>query len=151
MPRKVKQITYSEVLDRLRSLQFDVIPVENVANQVQVSKYGCAAIIGPDDKGGTYALIHRPGVLFGKEIAHLVNRGYQQQFHTARGDFGATAEHLHKLHRFGQELKEAAGEPSYYNQSLGTTSDDPLYDRLKGRNIPDDKRPTPAWELPSGH
>ena len=86
-----------------------------------------------------------------KKIAHLVNRGYQQQFHTSRGDFGATAEHLHMLHRFSEELKEAAGEPSLYNQSLGTTSDDHLYDRLKGRDIPEAKRPTPAWELPSGH
>lgn len=150
MPRKVKQVTYSEVLERLRSLQFDVSPVENVANQMTVSKYGCAAIIGPDDQGGTYALIHRPGILFGKEIAHLVNRGYQQQFHTARGDFGATAEHLHALHRFTEELKEAAGAASLYNESLGTTSDDHLYDRLKGRDLPAAKRPTPAWKLTAG-
>lgn len=151
MPKKIKQITYSEVLDRLRSLQFDVTPVPNVANQVKVAKYGCAAILGPGENGTSYALLHRPGVLFGKEIAHLVNRGYQQQFHTTRGDFGATAEHLHMLHRFSEELKEAAGEPSLYNESLGTISDDHLYDRLKGRNLPDDKRPTPAWELPAGH
>lgn len=150
MPRKVKQITYSEVLDRLRSLKFDVTPVENVANQVQVSKYGCAAIIGPDEKGGTYALIHRPGVLFGKEIAHLVNRGYQQQFHTARGDFGATAEHLHRLHRFTEELKESAGAASLYNESLGTTSDDHFYDRLKGRDLPPGQRGVPAWKLTAG-
>lgn len=151
MPKKIKQISFSEVLDRLRSLQFDVTPVENVANQFKVAKYGCAAIIAPSEGIASYAVVHRPGVLFGKEIAHLVNRGYQQQFHTARGDFGATAEHLHMLHRFGEELKEAAGEPSYYNQSLGTTSDDHFYDRLKGRDLPDAKRPTPAWELPAGH
>lgn len=150
MPRKVKHVTYSEVLERLRSLQFDVSPVENVANQMTVSKYGCAAIIGPDDQGGTYALIHRPGILFGKEIAHLVNRGYQQQFHTARGDFGATAEHLHALHRFTEELKEAAGAASLYNESLGTTSDDHFYDRLKGRDLPAGKRSVPAWKLAAG-
>jgi hypothetical protein len=151
MPKKIKQITFSEVQERLRTLQFDVTPVPNVANQVKVAKYGCAAILGPGQNGASCSYVHRPGVLFGKEIAHLVNRGYQQQFHTARGDFGATAEHLTILHRFTEELKEAAGEPSYYNQSLGTTSDDHFYDRLKGRDLPDAKRVTPAWELPSGH
>ena len=151
MPKKIKQITYSEVLDRLRTLKFDVTPIENVANQFKVSKYGCAAILAPGENGASCSVVHHPGVLFGKEIAHLVNRGYQQQFHTSRGDFGATAEHLHMLHRFSEELKEAAGEPSLYNQSLGTTSDDHLYDRLKGRDIPEAKRPTPAWELPFGH
>lgn len=151
MPKKIKPISYSEVLDRLRSLHFDVTPVENVANQVRVAKYGCAAILGPGQNGPACTLLHRPGVLFGKQIAHLVNRGYQQQFHTARGDFGATAEHLRGLHRFTEELKEAAGEASLYNESLGTTSDDHLYDRLKGRNLPEEKRPTPAWELPAGH
>jgi hypothetical protein len=151
MPKKIKQITYSEVQDRLRSLQFDVAPVPNVANQVQVSKYGCAAILGPGGDDGVYQFVHRPGVLFGKEITHLVNHGYQQHFHTSRGDFAATADHLRNLHRFTEELKEAAGEPSLYNQALGTTSDDHLYDRLKGRDLPLAERPTPAWKLSAGH
>lgn len=151
MPRKIKQLTFSEVQERLRSLHFDVTAVPNVANQVQVAKYGCAAILGPGQEGMSCSLVHRPGVLFGKQIALLVNRGYQQQFHTPRGDFGATAEHLHMLHRFTEELKEAAGEPSLYNESLGTTSDDHYYDRLKGRDLPDTKRAVPAWQLPAGH
>lgn len=148
MAKKIKPITYNEVLDRLRSLQFDVAAVANVANQVRVAKYGCAAVLGLDEDGRGYALIQRPGVLFGEEIALLVNRGYQQQFHTARGDFGATAEHLRGLHRFSEELKEAAGAPSLYNESLGTISDDHIYDRLKGRDLPLAERPVPAWELP---
>lgn len=150
MAKKLKQITYSALLDKLRSLQFDVAPVANVANQAQVSKYGCAAILGLDAQNGSYALIHRPGVLIGKEIAQLVNHGYQQQFHTARGDFGATAEHLRSLHNFTEELKEAAGAVSLYNESLGTISDDHLYDRLKGRDLPLAQRPVPAWKLPNG-
>lgn len=149
MAKKIKTITYSEVLDRLRTLLFDVTAVANVANQVQVAKYGCAAVLGADESSSGYALIQRPGVLFGKEIAHLVNRGYQQQFHTARGDFGATAEHLRALHRFTEELKEAAGAASLYNESLGTISDDHIYDRLKGRDLPLAERPVPAWEQPT--
>ncbi len=149
MPKKVKHVTYSELLDGLRRLQFDVTPVPNVADQMWVQKYGCAAIIGPDPEGSTYRLIHPPGVVYGKEIAHLVNRGYQQQFHTARGDFAATAEHLHRLHRFVEELKETAGVASLYNESLGTISDDHFYDRVKGRDLPPGQQKTPAWKLPS--
>ena len=89
-------------------------------------------------------------MVFGKEIAHLVNRGYQQQFHTARGDFAATAEHLHALHRFTEELKEVAGVSSLYNESLGTTSDDHFYDRVKGNDLPAGERRTPAWKLSAG-
>ena len=150
MPRKIKQLTYTEVLDRLRSLQFDVTPVTNVADQFHIAKYGCAAILGPAENGGSCKLVHHPGVLFGQEITDLVNHGYQQQFHTSRGNFAATAEHLRALHRFSEELKEAAGEPSLYNQSLGTTSDDHFYDRLKGRDLPPAERPTPAWKLTAG-
>jgi hypothetical protein len=45
----------------------------------------------------------------------------------------ATAEHLHAIHEFSEELSEASGATSLYNESLGTTSDRYLYDRVKGR------------------
>jgi hypothetical protein len=32
-----------------------------------------------------------------------------------------------------EELREVVGEPSLYNESLGTTSDSYVYDRVKGR------------------
>jgi len=47
-------------------------------------------------------------------------------------------------------LAELTGGTSLYNESLGTTSDLYLYDRLRGREdeTPAAKRP---WELASGH
>jgi len=40
---------------------------------------------------------------------------------------------LHAIHRFSEELKQLTGDIDLYNESLGTTSDVYLYDRLKGR------------------
>jgi hypothetical protein len=40
---------------------------------------------------------------------------------------------LRSLHEFSEELKEAMGATSLYNEALGTTSDLYQYDRVKGR------------------
>ena len=44
-----------------------------------------------------------------------------------------------------EELREVIGEPSLYNESLGTVSNSYMYDRLKGREVP------PASDAASGH
>jgi hypothetical protein len=45
----------------------------------------------------------------------------------------ANADHLRAIHEFTEELNEAIGATSLYNQALGTTSDVYNYDRVKGR------------------
>jgi hypothetical protein len=149
MPKAPKQRNYTEVLDGLRSLQFDVSAVPNVANQNRVVKYGCAAVLTSGGKEPV-TMVTKPGVLFGTEIAHIVDHGFQKFFKTSRGEFPATADHFRALHRFTEELKEITGSISLYNESLGTVSDEYLYDRVKGRDLPVAKRPVPAWELPNG-
>ena len=52
------------------------------------------------------------------------------------------------LQNVPNELKQAAGATSLYNESLGTTSDSYMYDRVKGRDLPVAERPVPAWKLP---
>jgi hypothetical protein len=63
----------------------------------------------------------------------LVDRGYQKFFKTSKLEIPATADQLRSLHEFSEELKEAMGATSLYNESLGTTSDVYEYDRVKGR------------------
>jgi hypothetical protein len=55
---------------------------------------------------------------------------------------------IQPVHRFAEELRQVVGEPSLYNESLGTTSDSYMYDRVKGRDLPLAERPVPAWRLP---
>lgn len=151
MPKAPKQRTYSEVLEGLRSLQFDVRDVPGVANQVRVSKYGCAAVITPGGKESAVAYAVRPGVLFGEEIAHLIDHGFQKFFKTTRGEFPATADHLRAMHRFTEEVREISGGVSLYNEALGTVSAEYMYDRVKGRDLPAAQRPKRAWEIAAGH
>ena len=95
-------------------------------------KYGCAAEIAeaPD---GTVWMLARPGWLLNGEISRLLDRGYQKFFKSSKLEIPATADHLRAIHEFSEELKEATGATSLYNEALGTTSDVYNYDRVKGR------------------
>ncbi len=55
----------------------------------------------------------------------------------------ATADDLNALHNFEEDLKEALGQKSHYNESLGTVYTFYQYDRVKDRDHGVPKR---AWE-----
>jgi hypothetical protein len=126
--------TFDNALTYFRSHQFDVRDIPGVANQVQVRKYGCGAVLAKAPNGGV-GYVTRPGCLIGGEISLLVDRGYQKFLRTSKIEVAATASHLHALHAFDEELCVAIGAPDYYNLALGTVSDLYLYDRLKGREV----------------
>lgn len=149
MPKKIKPRSYDEVLNQLKDLQFDVHEVPGVAGRVQVSKNGCAAILGPDPKGGV-ALYHKPGLLMGNEIAILLDRGFQKFFKTSKFEMAATADHLKAEHSFAEALDEVIGEVSLYNESLGSVSDEYMYDRLKGRDTDAPAKGRAPW-APAGN
>ena len=65
---------------------------------------------------------------------------------TAKTEVPATADHLKALHQFAEEMKEALGLPSLYNESLGTVSESYQYDRIKDRDEPAVERPKRPWE-----
>jgi hypothetical protein len=77
--------------------------------------------------------VTRPGWLLNGEIARLVDRGYQKFLKTSKLEIPATADHLRAIHEFTEELNEAIGATSLYNQALGTTSNVYNYDRVEGR------------------
>ena len=143
MPPKTVIRTFDDVLSILGSQKFDVSPASGGAKTVvgpqavRVSKHGCAAEIAPvpGKKGtSTVEIVTRPGFVLGGEIARLLDRGYQKFIKTHKLEIPATADHLRAIHLFSEELKEALGATSLYNESLGTTSDTYLYDRLVGRS-----------------
>jgi hypothetical protein len=72
-------------------------------------------------------------VLVEGRVARLLDRGHQKFMQTSQFELPATASQLHAIHRFSEELKQLTGDIDLYNESLGTTSDVYLYDRLKGR------------------
>ncbi len=167
MRTKVQSISFDQIISSLRSLQYDVQEVPGVANQpaqkrIFVKKYGAGAILGanPDWRSKPHrskdtvpqhaaVWIHHPGFLLGGQVGILLDRGYQKFWQLPQLEIPATADSLKAVHRFAEELRETIGEPSLYNESLGTTSDVYLYDRVKGRDLPVAERPRPAWELKS--
>jgi hypothetical protein len=136
MAKKTPPHTFNDVVALLGGQRFDVAPAQDGAkrtpNAVQVRKYGCAAEIAaaPD---GTVEILARAGWLMNGEIARLVDRGYQKFLKTSKLEIPANADHLRAIHEFTEELNEAIGATSLYNQALGTTSDVYNYDRVKGR------------------
>jgi hypothetical protein len=136
MAKKSPQRSFNDVLSLLGSQRFDVAPAQEGAkrtpNAFQVRKYGCAAEIAaaPD---GTVLMLSHPGWVLNGEISRLLDKGYQKFFKTSRLEIPATADKLRAIHDFSQELNEATGATSLYNESLGTTSDVYMYDRVKGR------------------
>jgi len=136
MAKKSVQRSFNDVLAVLGGQRFDVAPAQEGAkrtsNAYQVRKYGCAADIA-SAPGGSVEVVARPGWLLNGEIARLLDRGYQKFLKTSKMEIPATADHLRAIHQFTEELNEAAGATSLYNESLGTTSDVYNYDRVKGR------------------
>jgi hypothetical protein len=73
----------------------------------------------------------------------LVDAGYQKFFETpSQKRLPAQASHLKAIHAFDEDLREALGIKSLYNESLGTRNDLHMYDRVEGRDHP---RPRP-WD-----
>ncbi len=134
-----KTYTTAERLDQLRAAGFDVA---TTAGGVRISRGHLAVDMA--DQGGELRSVGRAGVKMGDEIGVLVDGGYQKFFSTPAGrKRPALAEELKALHDFEEDLKEALGRTSLYNESLGTVSTLYLYDRVKDRDRGVPKR---VWE-----
>ena len=145
MSTKVEQRTYEEAVSWLREHGFDLIEAPGTPGRVFLKKYNVSAAIQKDGDDGVKIFAY-PGYLIGGEISKLVNKGYQQVLKTAKTEVAATADHLKALQQFTEELKEALGLPSLYNESLGTVSESYQYDRIKDRDKPAAERPKRPWE-----
>src|ERR1700719_5358967 len=145
MVKAIEARTYEEALAWLRDDGFDVTEAPATNGRVFLRKYNVSAAIQKTPEDGVKIFAY-PGYLVGSEISKLVNRGYQQFLKNSKTEVPATAEHLKALQSFTEELKEALGLPSLYNESLGTVSESYHYDRGKDRDQPEVERPKRPWE-----
>ena len=135
-----KTPTFSERLETLRKAGFTTASTSGGATRVSRGDF---AIDLKEDAAGVSAE-GRAGVLLCGEVANLVDGGFQKFFRTRTGkQKPALADELKGLHDFEEDLKEALGQESYYNDSLGTVSTYSLYDRVKDRDAGVPKR---VWE-----
>jgi len=150
MARKPGKPSFDQILDALRSNGFDVSAYPGVPGGMLAAKHGIAAVITSGSGEAPVALAVHPGVLVRGEVARLLDRGYQKFIKTSQYELPATADQLHAIHTFSEELKLVSGTESLYNESLGTTSDLYHYDRVKGREELAQPAARP-WELSTGH
>lgn len=150
MNRKSRNPNFKQTLETLRAHSFDVAPWAEVAGGMLVSKHGVGAVlVAATDKEAPAAFAVRPGALVGGRVARLLDRGYQKFIKTPQFELPATASQLQAIHLFTEELKQLTGAINLYNESLGTTSDLYVYDRLRGREAaqPPPRRP---WDGAGG-
>ena len=108
----------------------------------RVTRGDCAADLSVSSD--TFAVEDRAGILIGGEIGFLIDGGFQKFFRTKSGvKKPATAQELVDLHNFEEDLREALGLTSLYNESLGTVSTFYQYDRVQDRDRGVPKR---VWE-----
>src|SRR5258708_18289482 len=137
--------TWEEALTWLRDHGFDWLEALGTESRVFLKKLGVSCAIEKNGAEGVKIFAY-PGYLVSGEIGKLVNKGYQQFLKTSKTEVAATADHLKALHQFSEELKEALGLPSLYNESLGTTSTSYQYDRVENRDKAQPDRPKRPWE-----
>jgi hypothetical protein len=140
-PKPLSTRTFpAAVLDRLRGAGFDCAVIAQSPERVRCLK-GEVAVVFERTPSGELRLAQAPGYVFRGEIGRLWDAGYQkfwllgpvtdEPFTEPRRP--ATAEHLRALHEFSEELKHLLDLPSFYNESIGTTSEVTAYDRVRGR------------------
>jgi hypothetical protein len=123
-------LTFSDRVSQAASAGFKS---GTVTGATRVTRDGFAADVKEASDG--HATIASSGIQIGEEIGVLVDLGYQKVFRTAKGKVApALAEHLKGLHEFLEDLREALGMTSYYNEGLGSTNQLHLYDRVEDRD-----------------
>lgn len=112
--------------------------------KTRVERNGVAAVFEPGSDG-VPRIVERAGIVMGKEIGSLTDGGFQKFFATPGGRRKpALAEELKAVQNFQEDLREALGLTSLYNESLGTVSNLYIYDRVEGRDF--GKRDKP-WQV----
>ena len=131
-----QEITIDQRMEELRKAGFTVTPAGG--SRVTVSRNGCAAVLE------NLRVVEPAGILMPGGIGKLVDGGFQKFFLAPGGQkMPALASELKAVHEFQEDLREALGLVSLYNESLGTVSTEYLYDRVQGRDRGVPKRP---WE-----
>ena len=139
--KKTEKRSFNDVLNTLGSQKFDVSQGTGGAGTYRVSKYGVAAEIQANPAANEKVvpapapaqIVTKSGWVLNGQVASLVDKGYQKFLKAGKLEIVATADHLRAIHQFQAELDEAAGATMLYNESLGTTSDEYVYDRVAGR------------------
>ncbi|HVW87090.1 MAG TPA: hypothetical protein VHB50_20530 [Bryobacteraceae bacterium] len=139
-----KKLTFDDYMSAARSAGFRTESAGG--GKTRIERDGVAAVVEPGMED-VPRFITRAGIAIGNEIGTLTDGGFQKFFTTPGGKRKpALAPELRAIQNFQEDLREALGLTSLYNESLGTVSNLYLYDRVEGR---DQGRHNKPWETPT--
>jgi len=128
----VKKLTFEDHMSAARAAGFRTEPIGGGKTRIERDGVACVAEPGA---GEVPRMVERAGIVMGKEIGTLTDGGFQKFFVTPSGKRKpALAEELKAIQNFQEDLREALGLTSLYNESMGTVSNLYLYDRVEGRD-----------------
>jgi hypothetical protein len=125
---------------QVESLSAKGFSVRRSGGVARIEKYDCGAELRKEPNGG-FQMTIIPSIMMQGQFTHLWDAGYQKFLLTHDGrKFPVRVAQLGDLRRFNEELRDALGVPTYYNEALGSTCQYSVYDRLKGRvgDVPDE-------------
>ena len=125
---------------QVESLSSKGFTVRSSGGVARIEKYNCGAELRKEPNGD-FQMTIIPSIMMQGQFTHLWDAGYQKFLLTHDGrKFPVRVNQLGDLRRFNEELRDALGVPTYYNEALGSTCHYSVYDRLKGRvgDVPDE-------------
>ena len=139
---RIKKLTFDDHIAAARSAGFRTESAGG--GRTRIEREGVASIAQPG-AGDVPSFPVRAGVVMGQEIGTLTDGGFQKFFTTPSGKRKpALAEELKAIQNFQEDLREALGLTSLYNEAMGTVSNLYLYDRVVGRDAGTADKP---WEV----
>jgi hypothetical protein len=139
-----KHLTFEDHMSAARAAGFRTESAGG--GKTRIERNGVAVVMQPAPDG-VPQVTERAGVAMGNEIGTLTDGGFQKFFTTPNGKRKpALAEELKEIHNFQEDLREALGLTTLYNESLGTVSNLYVYDRVEGRDTGKHDKP---WETPA--
>lgn len=132
MSRKKKNPNFAELLESLRAHGYTTTPYAELEGGILVAKDGLGAVLVAGETTPAQ-MVREPGLVYRDELARLVDHGYQKFMTSSQFALPATAQKLHRLRQFGEELRSWIGVETLFNEGLGSTSNRYEYDRVRGR------------------
>jgi hypothetical protein len=139
---RTKKLTFDDHMAAARTAGFRTESTGGGKTRIERNGVAAVAEAGAED---VPRFVVRAGVVMGNEIGTLTDGGFQKFFTTPSGKRKpALAEELKAIQSFQEDLREALGLTSLYNESMGTVSNLYLYDRVVGRDSGKADKP---WEV----
>lgn len=129
---KKTRATLTDIRKQFEAAGFNVSGGQGDSGPIEVRKKNCLHRIDRN-RTGFWAPVSPPHFLVNGLPCELEDKGYQKFWIGDGKRFPVKVQELRELQRFDQEVRYILKLKSLWNESLGTTSAQTVYDRVEGR------------------